>query len=81
MADKKMTQAEVLERAKTNVVALLTEILETANAERVGDYTYSVPTEVNGIERWVEIELTAKTTMTTDEGKVPYDPFEKAAVW
>ena len=81
MAEKKMTQAEILEMAKTKVVALLTEILETANAERVGDYTYSVPTEVNGVERWVEVELTAKTTMTTDEGKIPYDPFEKAAIW
>ena len=81
MADKKMTQAEVLERAKNNVLALLTEILENASAERVGDYTYSIPTEVNGTERWVEIELTAKTTMTTENGKVPYDPFEKAAVW
>lgn len=81
MENKKMTQAQVLEKAKNNVFALIAEALETANAERVGDYTYSVPTEVNGAERWVEIELTAKTTMTTDEGKVPYDPFEKAAVW
>ena len=77
----KITQAQKLEMAKGNVIALLTEMLENASAERVGDYTYAVPTEVAGAEVWVEIDLTAKTTMTTEEGKVPYDPFEKAAVW
>jgi hypothetical protein len=77
----KITQAQKLEMAKGNVIALLTEMLEKANAERVGDYTYAVPTEVAGAEVWVEIDLTAKTTMTTEDGKVPYDPFEKASIW
>ena len=77
----KITQAQKLEMAKGNVITLLAEMLEKANAERVGDYTYAVPTEVAGAEVWVEIDLTAKTTMTTEDGKVPYDPFEKASVW
>lgn len=81
MANEKMTQAQKLETAKNNVIGMFAEMLETANAERVGDYTYAVPTEVNGNEVWVEVDLTAKTTMTTEEGKVPYDPFEKSAVW
>ena len=77
----KITQAQKLEMAKTNVIGMLTEMLENANAERVGDFTYAVPTEVAGAEVWVEVDLTAKTTMTTENGKVPYDPFEKSAVW
>lgn len=77
----KITQAQKLEMAKTNVIGMLTEMLENANAERVGDFTYAIPTEVAGAEVWVEVDLTAKTTMTTENGKVPYDPFEKSAVW
>ena len=81
MANGKMTQAEKLERAKNQVVALITEVLENASAERVGDFTYAVPTMVADNEVWVEVDLTAKTTMTTENGKVPYDPFEKASIW
>ena len=81
MANEKMTQAQKLETAKNNIIGIFAELLESANAERVGDYTYAVPTEVNGNEVWVEVDLTAKTTMTTEDGKVPYDPFEKSAVW
>jgi hypothetical protein len=77
----KITQAQKLEMAKNNVIVLLAELLEKANAERVGDFTYAVPTTVADNEVWVEIDLTAKTTMTTENGKVPYDPFEKASVW
>ena len=77
----KITQAQKLEMAKNNVIVLLAELLEKANAERVGDFTYAVPTTVADNEVWVEIDLTAKTTMTTENGKVAYDPFEKSVVW
>ena len=80
MANKKMTQAEILAKAKENIVALFKEILENSNSEQVGDYAYAIPTDVEG-ERWVRIDFTAKTTMTTDEGKIPYDPFVEKAEW
>ena len=77
----KMTQAQRLEAAKTNVTTLMGDLLTNAGAEQVGDFTYAIPTEVNGVEVWVEVSLVAKTTMTTENGKVAYDPFEKAVVW
>ena len=77
----KMTQAQRLEAAKANVTALMGDLLNNACAEQVGDFTYAIPTEVNGVEVWVEVSLVAKTTMTTENGKVAYDPFEKSVVW
>ena len=77
----KMTQAQRLEAAKANVTALMGDLLTNASAEQVGDFTYAIPTEVNGVEVWVEVSLVAKTTMTTENGKVAYDPFEKSVVW
>jgi hypothetical protein len=81
MDTMKLTQAQKLEMAKANIIALMTNLLNDASAEQVGDYTYAVPTEINGAEVWVEISLVAKTTMTTENGKVAYDPFEKSVVW
>lgn len=74
--EKKLTKAQVLEMAKKNVLGLFNEILDNVGAEEVKAFTYAVPTEVNGIEKWVEITLVAKDMMTDENGdKVPYDPF------
>lgn len=76
MAEKKMTKAEVLAKAKEMALAPFAEILEEIGAEIVKDYVFAVPVEVNGAERWVEFTLTAKDMMTDENGdKVPYDPF------
>ena len=77
----KMTQAEVLAKAKANILEIFKSDIDNAMGEQVGDYAFAIPTEVNGSERWVRIEFTAKTTMTTDEGKIPYDPFIEKAEW
>ena len=78
----KMTKAEMLAKAKELAIEPLKSVFESANAEQVGDFTYAVPVEVNGTEKWVEITLTAKDMMTNDEGeKVPYDPFIVSANW
>ena len=74
--EKKITKAQVLEMAKKNVFGLFEEILENVGAEEVKAFTYAIPTEVNGTEKWVEITLVAKDMMTDENGdKVPYDPF------
>lgn len=76
MAEKKMTKAQVLEKAKANVLDLIKATIEKVGAEEVKNYVYAVPTEVDGNEKWVEITLVAKDTMTDENGdKVPYDPF------
>lgn len=72
----KITKAQVLEMAKRNVLGLFEEILNDVGAEEVKAFTYAIPTEVNGNEKWVEITLVAKDMMTDENGdKVPYDPF------
>ena len=82
MENNKITKAQKLETAKNNVLAMFAEVLETSGAEEVKGFTYAIPTEVAGEERWVEITLTAKDTMTDDEGKrVPYDPFVVQAAY
>lgn len=76
MAEKKMTKAQVLEMAKINVLAMFDSLLAEIGAEEVKGFTYAIPTEVNGEEKWVEISFVAKDMMTNESGeKVPYDPF------
>ena len=76
----KMTKAQVLEMAKKNVFAMFDGLLEEIGAEEVKGFTYAIPTEVNGEEKWVEISFVAKDMMTDAKGeKVPYDPFEVQA--
>lgn len=81
MADKKMTQAQVLAKAKENIYDLFKEIIERSQGEQVADFAFAIPTQVNDMEKWVRIEFTAKTTMTTDDGKIPYDPFIEQENW
>lgn len=72
----KMTKAQVLEKAKNNVLDMFKSVLEEIGAEEVKGFTYAIPTEVNGEEKWVEISFVAKDMMTNENGeKVPYDPF------
>lgn len=72
----KMTKAQVLEKAKNNVLDMFKNVLEEIGAEEVKGFTYAIPTEVNGDEKWVEIGFVAKDMMTNENGeKVPYDPF------
>ena len=76
-----MKQAEILAKVKENTVEALRPLFEQMGAEQVGDYAYAIPNEVEG-ERWCVIELTAKTTMTDENGdKIPYDPFVVAEMW
>lgn len=78
----KMTKAQVLAIAKENVMDIFKDILESVNAEQVGDFSFAIPTTVNDTERWVKVSLTAKDTMTNESGdKVAYDPFVEQSMW
>lgn len=77
-----LKKAERLEMAKNNVVAMFSEVLESASAEKVKGFVFAVPTDVGGNEQWVEVTFVAKDMMTDDEGKkVPYDPFVVQAAY
>lgn len=75
MADVKMTAAMVKETAKRKVLEVLSDVLESAGAERYGsDFELAIPTTVDGKEIWVGVVLTAKQytkTKVSDE----FDPF------
>ena len=76
LMEKKMTKAQVLEMAKKNVLTMFDSLLEESGAEEVKAFTYAIPTDVNGAEKWVEITFVAKDMMTDENGdKIPYDPF------
>lgn len=80
----KMTKAQVLKVSK-DMVAETEEfkgMLEKFEAIQVGDYDYALPVMVNGVERYAKISITAKDTITNDEGeKVAYDPFIEVDRW
>ena len=70
---EKMTQAQMKEKAKAQVLAMVTM---PENAEVVGGCEFAIPTEVNGQEIWVEIKATCKNWYDTKTTKA-YDPFVK----
>jgi hypothetical protein len=72
----KMTKAQILEETKKTVIGGFTEVLKEMDSIQVGDFEYAIPVIVGGeIERWAKITITAKDTITDDEGnKVDYAP-------
>lgn len=80
----KITKAQVLKSTKDNIVADETFIamLENLGAVQVGDYDYAIPTMVGDLERWAKVSITAKDTITDDEGeKVAYTPEIEIERW
>lgn len=71
-----MTMAEMKEAAKKQVLAKLTDTFETLGAENYkGDYHVAVPTEINGQEIWVKLDMTAAQFKDTKVSPA-FDPFE-----
>lgn len=81
----KMTKAQVLKTTKDTVIhdECFLSALDTLGAVQVGDYDYAIPVVLdNGDERWAKITLTAKDTITDDEGeKVAYTPEIEIERW
>ena len=80
----KMTKAQILKVSKDNVANtdIFKALIEQFEGIQVGDYDYALPVTVNGEERYAKISITAKDTITNDEGdKVPYDPFIEVDRW
>lgn len=80
----KFTKAQVLKATKDLVVAeaAFKALVEQFDAIQVGDYDYALPVIVDGQERYAKLSITAKDTITNDEGeKVAYDPFIEVDRW
>lgn len=79
----KLTKSAILELSKKEAYSHFADKLSEIEAIQVGDFDYAIPVVVDGnIERWVKMSLTAKDTITDDEGnKVPYDPFIEVDRW
>ena len=77
-------KADALRMVKENGMAALLPILEQAQAEQTGDFSFAFLVDIgDGEEHWVEITATAKDTMVDDATgeRVPFDPFVKQAAW
>ena len=79
----KMTKAQILEATKKVTIENFTDILTNLDAVQVGDFDYAIPVVVgDDIERWAKLSITAKDTITDDEGnKVDYEPEIEVERW
>lgn len=80
----KFKKADALRMVKETGMAALLPILEGAQAEQTGDFSFAFLVDIgDGEEHWLEIAATAKDTMVDDATgeRVPFDPFVKQAAW
>lgn len=80
----KFKKADALRMVKKTGMAALLPILESAQAEQTGDFSFAFLVDIgDGDEHWLEIVATAKDTMVDDATgeRVPFDPFVKQAAW
>lgn len=77
-----LKMSEVKEIAKTQVLALLSEVLENSNAEMYnGKFHLAIPTHVEGApvdEIWVKVDLTCAQYVNTKVSPA-FNPFELQA--
>lgn len=77
----KMKKSEILAQVKALTLAQFKEVMDSLDAQQVGDNDFVVAQEVEG-ERYCKITFTAKDVITNDEGvRVAYDPEIEIARW
>lgn len=75
-----MNANEIKAIARTNTVALLTDVLAKADAVQFADNSWAILQEVDGQEVWTEISVKTKAYKATKVAPA-FDPFEAAQVW